>query len=298
MKFRLSCIAATFFLAAAALGSSVQRVHLFPKLQPGQIIYYLIRFQADKNVKAESKVVALMTPDTSQLDAHGLLRLEILDLRPSGAKVAVHARSQFLTLDSGAWLKNHRDNKPHWNTEHLDPAGKFVDFTISSDGAVLDLQGLDLLFPEQQQAWLQWVARFALAWTLPPDGVKLAEKWKSDEPERAPTPISGLHWMRDSAYVKEEPCQPSQLTLEADVVPTAGSPDTCAVLLTTSTLKQTSSSKDAAPEDYKLKDLRSMGTAKGTGEIITYISQTTGLVVRATEETTQSMDVVVANADG
>jgi hypothetical protein len=41
-----------------------------------------------------------------------------------------------------------------------------------------------------------------------------------------------------------------------------------------------------------------MGTAKGTSEIITYISLKSGLVVRATEETSQFMDVVVAQADG
>ena len=41
-----------------------------------------------------------------------------------------------------------------------------------------------------------------------------------------------------------------------------------------------------------------MGTAKGTNEIITYLSLATGLPVRATEEAHQQMDVVVAKADG
>jgi hypothetical protein len=41
-----------------------------------------------------------------------------------------------------------------------------------------------------------------------------------------------------------------------------------------------------------------MGTAKGSNELITYISLSTGLVVRATEEASQQMDVVVAKADG
>jgi hypothetical protein len=70
------------------------------------------------------------------------------------------------------------------------------------------------------------------------------------------------------------------------------------VLLTAATLKQKSSSKDATPEDFKLHELRTMGTAKGAGEIITYISLKSGLVMRATEETSQFMDVVVATADG
>jgi len=41
-----------------------------------------------------------------------------------------------------------------------------------------------------------------------------------------------------------------------------------------------------------------MGTAKGTNEIITYVSLKSGLVVRATEEATQFMDVVVVKSDG
>jgi hypothetical protein len=63
-------------------------------------------------------------------------------------------------------------------------------------------------------------------------------------------------------------------------------------------LKQNSSPKDATPEDFKLHDLKTTGTAQGTNETFTYISLQTGLVVRATEEATQRMDVTIAKADG
>ncbi len=74
--------------------------------------------------------------------------------------------------------------------------------------------------------------------------------------------------------------------------------ENCAVILTTAILKQKSSQKDATPEDYKLHDLRTMGVAKGKNEIITYLSLRTGLVVRATEDANQSMNVIVAKTDG
>ena len=70
------------------------------------------------------------------------------------------------------------------------------------------------------------------------------------------------------------------------------------MLLTTAKLVQKSPSKDATPEDFKLHELKTMGTAKGSNEIITYISLATGLVVRSTEEANQQMDVVVAKTDG
>ncbi len=298
MKHKLQRTAPFLLLAGISLCASDKRVHLLPNLQPGQTLTYLIRFQSDETVKTESKVVAPMVPNAAQIDAHGLLRVEILDVQQTAGKSAIHARGQFLTLDSGVWIKGPRDKKPDWNKQRVDPRGKTIEFTISPDGSVTDVRGLDSLFPEQRQAWQQWVARFALAWTLPPDGIRSGEKWKSEEAEPTGAPIAGLNWARASIYVRDEPCQASRLSLTGDVSSSSGPSDTCAVILTNAKLKQKSSSKDATPENFKLHELRTMGTAKGANEIITYISLKTGLVVRATEEATQFMDVVVAKADG
>jgi hypothetical protein len=298
MKRKLQRFSGLFLLAVATLGAGDKRAHLLPKLQPGQIIIYLIRFQADKDVRSESRVVAPMAPNAAQINAHGLLRVEILDVKEMNAKAEIRARAQFLTLDSGVWLKKPGDKKPDWDKQLVDPQGKSIEFTISPDGSANDVKGLDALFFEQQQAWQQWVARFALAWTLPADGIKSGEKWKFDQSEQAAALIAGLQWARQSQYVRDEPCQTTQLSLMGDVSASPDLPDTCAVLLTNSTLNQKSSSKNATPEDFKLHDLRTMGTAKGISEIITYISVKSGLVVRATEETAQFMDVVVATADG
>jgi hypothetical protein len=298
MRHNLLPITALLLLAAATLRAADRRAHFLPQLQPGQTITYLIRFQSDKTVKTESRVVAPMVPNVAQIDAHGLLRVEILDVQQTATRPAVHARGQFLTLDTGVWSKRPNDKKPDWDAQRVDPNEKTIEFTISPDGSVNEVKGLDSLFPEQQQAWQQWVARFALAWALPPDGMKSGEKWKSEEAERSSTPIAGLQWARDSIYVRDEPCHTSQLSLMGDVSPSTGPSDTCAVLLTTAKLKQNSSSKDATPQDFKLHELRTTGTAKGTNEIITYVSLKSGLVVRATEDAAQFMDVVVAQADG
>jgi hypothetical protein len=285
-------------LATATLCAADRRVHFLPQLHPGQTITYLIRFQSDKTVKTESRVVAPMIPNAAQIDAHGLLRVEILGVQQTATRPSIHARGQFLTLDTGVWIKGPQDNPPNWDKQSVDPQGKTIEFTISPDGSVTEVRGLDALFPEQQQAWQQWVARFALAWALPPEGMKSGEKWKSEQAEQSSTPIARLQWARDSMYVRDEPCHASQLSLQGDVSPSSGPTDTCAVLLTTAKLKQNSSSKDATPEDFKLHELRTTGTAKGTNEIITYVSLKSGLVVRATEDATQFMDVVVAKTDG
>jgi len=88
------------------------------------------------------------------------------------------------------------------------------------------------------------------------------------------------------------------LTADGQTSAAGQPPETCAVILTTAALKQQSSKKDATPEDYKLHELQTMGTARGENQVIAYISLKTGLVVRATEEGSQAMDVVVAKKDG
>jgi hypothetical protein len=298
MKHTIQLIAGIFLLAVVAAGAGDNRVRLFPKLQAGQTITYLIRYRSDKNVKTESNVVAPMAPNAVQMDAHGLLQIDVLDVQQDGSKAAIHARGKFLTLDSGVWLKKPGNKESKEDAQHVDPDRKRVEFMIASDGSVGELTGLDTLSPEQQQAWQEWVARFAVAWTLSADGVKIGERWKSQQAEPAGAPIAGLNWTRESTYVGNETCRAQQLSVTGEVSASSGPPDTCAVLLTTATLKQQSSPKDATPEDFKIHELKTMGTAKGTNEIITYISLKTGLVVRATEEANQKMDVTVAKADG
>jgi hypothetical protein len=298
MKRTMQLTIGLLLLAVCPSRAGDKPSHLFPNLHPGQKVIYLIEYRSEKKVKTESRVVAPMAPNASQLDAHGLLEIEVLGLQPAGTKMSVQARVRFLTLNSGVWVKKDGDKKPNWDAQRIDPDAKTLEFTISPDGSVEKVTGLDSLFPEQQQAWQEWVARFALAWTLPHDGLRIGEKWKSEQPETANSPIAALYWARESVYVRKEPCHASELSFEGTVSSAGGPPDTCAVLLTTATLKQKSSPKDATPEDFKLHELKTMGRAKGTNEIITYISLATGLVVRATEEAAQQMDVVVAKADG
>jgi len=88
------------------------------------------------------------------------------------------------------------------------------------------------------------------------------------------------------------------MTVQGDLADSGSESEICAVILTTAALKQGSSPKNATPEDFKLHELRTTGTARGTNRIITYVSLKTGLIVRASEEAQQQMDVTVAKADG
>lgn len=286
-------------LAATAIAlSRDQRVSLLPRLQPGQTLTYLVRFRSDKNVKTESNLVIPLAPTVSQVDTRGLLRVQILDLQQVSGRLTVHARSDFLGDETGGPTSKNTSQKKESLQQPIKPQGKPVEFTISPQGFAEKITGLDALTSDQQQVWQEWLSRFAMAWALPSPSAKIGDKWKMDQPEPAPSPIAALTWTRDSSYVRDEPCAPAQLSMTGEVTPPSGSTGACAVLLTTAKLVQKSSPKDATPEDFKLHQLKTIGTAKGSNEIITYISLLTGLVVRATEDATQQMDVVVAKADG
>src|SRR5437016_1125134 len=135
MRTKIQRIAGLLILAAATLCAGDRRINLLPRLQPGQTITYLIRFQSDKTVKTESKVIAPMVPNTAQIDAHGLLRVEILGVQQTSTMPAIHARGQFLTLDAGGWIKGPNDKKLN-GEQRVDPEGKTIEFTISPDGSV------------------------------------------------------------------------------------------------------------------------------------------------------------------
>jgi hypothetical protein len=275
------------------VGSGAERPTLFPTLHPGQSFTYLIEYRTLKNVKTESRVVTPAGPQNDQADAQWLLRLEILDVHPQGRRATIHARSQFESVDS-----NRAADKQGAGEGAPTAEGKPVEFTVLPDGRAEAVKGIEALFPEQRVAWQAWLRQFAIAGIFPRDGVKRGQTWKSTEVEESPSPIIRLGWEKTATYVRDEPCAPVQLSeLDAAAAKKSGS-ETCAVILTHAVLKQKSSPKDTTPEDFRLHDLRTAGTAGGANETITYISLQTGLVVRVKEDAKQFMDVVIGKADG
>lgn len=285
-------------IGAATASGRAERVNLFPRLRVGQTLSYQVSYHSDKQVRTDSSLIVAEAPGGAEVQAHGLLYFEVLAIEPRRERARIHARTRFITLDSDSHLKTPRVDPSSPQTRQEDGQAKSVEFTILPDGRVDQITGLDALPPEQQDAWREWVSRFVLTAVFPGNAAKVAQKWKSREDEKSPSPIAGLRWLRQSTYVGNEPCHAVRMTVQGDSGGPDGVADTCAVILTTASLKQESSAKNATPEDFKLHDLRTTGTARGTNRIITYVSLTTGLLVRATEEASQQMDVTVAKADG
>ena len=261
-------------LLAAWIGAarSDQRVVLLPQLQAGQVVKYDVHGNVKRHVKTESRIATMLHPGDVQRDVVMPLVFTAKEIHLVNGRPVVVAHAELAPTESDSSGKNAS-------------ARADIAFTIAGDGQVAKAEGLDDVAPEERLAWRFWLSRFAFGWTLPVEGAKPGDKWRAEEPEQSPSPIAGLVWEKETTYAGNDKCP---------LIPA----ETCASFLTRATLKQKSSAKEATPEDYRLHELRTSGTAKGTDEMVTYISLKSGLVVRATEETQQSMDVTIAKADG
>jgi hypothetical protein len=293
----LSTLFAVAHVQPGVTAAPIARTTLFPKLHAGQTFTYFIRYRTKKNVKTESRVVTPTGPQDAESDAQWLLRVEILDVHPQGQRASIHARSRFQSVASAMAQNNPgaQQTSPVSPTQNLE--AKSVDFTILPDGRADAVTGLADLFPDQRQVWQVWLRQFAIAGVFPRDGVRLGQSWKSSEPEQAPSPIVKLEWEKQATYVRDEPCTAIQFSETGIVTPKNSQTESCAVVLTSATLKQKSSPKDTTPGDFRLHDLRTTGNASGKNETISYISLQSGLIVRVTEDDQQFMDVVIAKPD-
>jgi len=270
MRKVLACV--VLLAAGVCAAGGDQRIWLLPKLQAGQVVKYDVHGSVKRHVKTESRVATMLHPGDVQRDVAMPILFTAKEIYLENGRPVVVAHAEFDAGERGSSEKN-------------TPARANVDFTIAGDGQVAKAAGLDDVAPEMRLAWQFWLSRFAFGWTLPAEGAKPGDKWKTEEQEKTPSPIANLVWETETTYVGNDKCP---------LIPA----EACGSFLTRATLKQKSSTKDATPEDYRLHELRTSGTAKGTDEIVTYISLKSGLLVRATEETQQSMDVTIAKADG
>lgn len=294
----LSTVAGLAALVSPAIAApATVPTSLFPRLHAGQTFTYLVQYRMKKNTKTESRVVTPAGPQDTEVDAQWLLYIEVLDVHPQDQRFSIHARSQIQSVDSALSPKN-AGGQISANKNPAASEAKSVEFTILPDGRTQSVTGLDALFPEQRQAWDQWLRQFAIAGIFPRDGVKPHQSWKTIEDEQAPSLITRLQWDKKSTYVRDELCSPAELSENGSAPAPAAKPETCAVVLTQAVLKQKSPLKDTTPGDFRLHALHTTGTARGTNETISYISLQTGLIVRVTEDAKQLMDVLVVKSDG
>ena len=173
-------------------------------------------------------------------------------------------------------------------------AGRSLEFTLTPDGRVSDVRGLESLLSNERarSAVQQWIAQLSTAASTPPGGVVPGQKWSSTQP--ADLPLAGLSWRTDASYLRDEPCR---LAHPSDAAPSSDRQD-CAVILARLALVTSRSLRDPTPEEYRRNGLRTSGRWAGSGESLMYVALRTGWVVSTTQESTEQMDVTVTGGPG
>lgn len=252
------------------------RVRLIPELHPGQTLRYDIRGRAHQFTKTASPVTKYTVPRDLKEEISSILRVTIKDVGEERGKPVVSATAEFEVPATGAPGSDGNAPAPK----------RAAEFTIDNNGQVKTLSGADDWSGAEKIAFASWVSKFAFGWTIPGGREwKPGETWKSEEPESVSGPIARLIWERTTTYGQKSKCA----IIEAQW---------CASFLTTASLKQKSPPTDTTPEDYKLHELKTSGTASGKNETFDSISLETGLLMRGTEDAQQSMVVVIAKSNG
>jgi hypothetical protein len=296
MKLRFATAIFVLF-GSVSVCVSAQKTLPVPTWESGDSLFYRVHLKINRDIKTKSALSLPKTPTDADLDVQGILQVVPISSSTPANSGAVRLRTWFITLVSDISILPRGAKPTDGKTQRVPADDKSVDCTLEPTGEIDEIAGLDALAPEQQQAWREWATRFAAPFTLQNQHRKRGEKWTGEEAEAIPSPIADLRWQEKSHYVRDEPCAALQFAHSGGFQRAANS-EPCAVIFTTSSLLQKSLPQDATPADYKERGLRTRGTAKGSNEIILYISRKSGQLVRATQRASQQMDVLIALADG
>jgi hypothetical protein len=290
-------------VALAAVGAvratETVRINLAPRFFAGESMTYAIETHTTTAGRTVTPIADSGGPTQSALTISLRERLEVLSVQPQTAGQSVRFRltweaSQADALSNGVDPSNSDPTAPFTKLQ-----GQSMEFTLASDGALSDFKGLADVLPGgvPPAEAVEWISALTAANQFPSGGVAIGQQWKSEMPI-AGTPLAGLFWQSESSYQHDESCPILPQDSTTQQTPGASGPaNDCAVILSQMTIARHGSSHgDATPPEYLHHGLRTSGAWTGTGSLLGSISIQTGILVSATESSTQDMDYEIKSA--
>jgi hypothetical protein len=299
LRLAVALLCAASCLSPATGAAPAARVRLVPHYAPGQVLRYQMDFRTRIDSRSVGPIENPEAPSQLQLWVSATVRIDVLRIGPNSAKggEAVRLRATCEKATATARSDSYDPQAATLEQQYRNLAGRSIEFTLSPDGRLGDVQGLREAVPDERAASgiRQWLGAFSGSAALPRRGIKIGEKWTAEQPVTT-APLKGIVLRTESTYLRNEACEPRALAkLEGSAA--AGSGETCAVILAESQMSPRHAQRDPTPEDYRRRDLRTRGQWASTGESLSYVSLRTGWVVSVTQTGTENMDVTIASVD-
>ena len=322
---RLAFLLAAALLLCAAFSQSTPhgRVRLLAKYSPGQVLRYQIDMHNSSKAKTGGLVEDPEAASVLKQSTSIVVRLDILGVTPAasrnastsardaaasaGTRVKVTYEQADATIQSDAY----DENAQNLADQYRKLQGQSLEFSLSPDGRVGHLAGLDKILadPSAAAAAQGWMSNISPAGGFPKHGIEVGEKWNSQE-KLPGAPLKGTVWRAQSTYVRNETCAlgaahkpgitPASASPAHTATPVTPPPqqvptDSCAVILTHFKILQLEPTANLTPPAYEKDGLVMAGSWLGEGESLSHISLTTGFVVSVTQNSTQQMDFTISS---
>lgn len=287
---------AVIALASVALGAPAkERIHFVPKFIAGESLRYRI---AQRSVTTAKTATPIANPEgaTSVSESIALLvRLDVLGAPKNAAKPGeVRFRATYEQSHADSQTDAFDPNATSLKDRYARLEGNSIEFTMEPNGELVNLNGLDDIFPNRTQAdpFLSWVPAISAGSRFPSEGILIGQKW-SDERPLTGAPLTGFIWRMESTYLRDDLCRIGATAGDAPVSAAGG--DACASILTHFDILHRGSS-ESTPEEFLKNGLRTTGTWTGSGENLDSISLASGLLESSTQTSTQDTDYEISSA--
>ncbi|MBZ5529062.1 MAG: hypothetical protein LAN71_14335 [Acidobacteriia bacterium] len=279
--------AVLLFAQVAAAGEKPVLVPSAQLLQ-GQVLRYALTLHTTVKSSRETMIQDAASALGAELSFTAVLRLEVLAVSqpPSVLRLRVtyervSAAQRTVAPDESAGT----DDEIARRLVALQ--GKSFECSLNENGAGECLGGTGAL-PGAAEGLRGWLGNLFGPRGIPRRKIKPGARWQDEREAGAEIPLRDLRWLRRFAFAGEEPCLAAAGAL----------PQTCALIRMSSVMARKGNSRDATPDAFRAKGLRTSGTASGANESFLRISLASGLVVSLSESATQSSDVTVAAVSG
>ncbi len=261
--------------------SSPQRIHLAPKLVPGQSLRYQIDARTVTTSRSSGRIEDPQGPSKSEVNLSAVVRLEIL---PSAPDAPLRVRSTYEKSSTTASSDSYDPSLAVLQEQYRKLEGRSFEFSLDAQGNAVNYAGLEGFFPDEKSAAAarEWFSQLASGVDLPREGIVIGQSWSSERTNVPGMPLLGLTWRTDSTYLRDEPCAPA---------------DSCAVIRTRLSVAQRPL-RNATPDEYRRRNLRTSGKLSSSGESLSHISLRTGWLVRVSQTSSEQTDIVLIATDG